>query len=115
MSQAGQAARDRPSYEPDHPTTRARSGRRQVTITGHPDRPASPRRLRAVPERHEAPAPAPVAEAPAEPSRPRPVVHVQRRRPARRPTEHLSANPDRLAMWALLMALFLVAVAAVSQ
>jgi hypothetical protein len=43
------------------------------------------------------------------------MVQVERRRPARRSAEQLGAQPDRLAKWALLMALFLVFVVIASS
>jgi hypothetical protein len=61
--------------------------RRTVTITGHPDRPA-PRHLR--------------------------LVEVERRRPPRSAVERLGPRPDRLAMWAVFMALFLILVVLLS-
>ncbi|MFL5820980.1 MAG: hypothetical protein ACJ76S_09910 [Solirubrobacteraceae bacterium] len=84
---------------------RVRSHRRTVTITGRPD-PAPPaRRLHVVP-----PAGAPVAS-----SRAPRLVQVKRRRPSRPPIERVASPPDRLAMWALLMALLLVAVTVLSS
>jgi hypothetical protein len=43
------------------------------------------------------------------------VVQVERRRPARRGRSRGGANPDRLAMWAVMMALFLVLVTFLSS
>jgi hypothetical protein len=43
------------------------------------------------------------------------MVEVNRRRPARSPRERLGPRPDRIAMWALLMAVALVLVAATSS
>jgi hypothetical protein len=43
------------------------------------------------------------------------MVEVKRRRPARSPRERLGPRPDRVAMWALLMAVALVLVAATSS
>lgn len=37
-----------------------------------------------------------------------------RRRPARRPHERVGARPDRMALWAVVMCLFLILVAAMS-
>ena len=61
--------------------------RRTVTITGRPER-AVPRHLR--------------------------LVEVERRRPPRSAVERLGPRPDRIAMWAVFMALFLIAVVLVS-
>jgi hypothetical protein len=43
------------------------------------------------------------------------VVQIRRRRPGRHPIERVTSQPDRLAMWALMMALVLIAVAALSS
>ena len=43
------------------------------------------------------------------------MVEVNRRRPPRSPVERLGPRPDRIAMWALLMAVALVLVAATSS
>ena len=61
--------------------------RRTVTITGRPER-AVPRHLR--------------------------LVEVERRRPPRSAVERLGPRPDRIAMWAVFMALFLIAVVLLS-
>jgi hypothetical protein len=62
--------------------------RRTVVITGRPEK-ARTRHLR--------------------------VVEVDRRRPPRRPVERLGPRPDRIAMWAVVMALFLVLVTLLSS
>ncbi|MDX6699701.1 MAG: hypothetical protein QOE65_3098 [Solirubrobacteraceae bacterium] len=64
------------------------SPRRTVTITGHPDK-VVPRHLR--------------------------LVEVERRRPPRTAVERLGPRPDRIAMWAVFMALFLIAVVLLSS
>ena len=88
----------------DH-TTPARPARRTITITGRPD-PAPPaRRLRAVPH----------LTAPRTASRASRVVQVQRRRPGPHPIERVTSRPDRLALWALMMALVLIVVTALSS
>lgn len=61
----------------------APSGRRTVEIRGHAVPAPSVRRL----------------------------VEVERRRPARRPVERVGPRPDRVAAWALVMALVLILVA----
>jgi hypothetical protein len=61
--------------------------RRTVVITGRPDE---------APRRHLR------------------IVEIDRRRPPRRPVERLGPRPDRIAMWAVLMALFLVLVTLLS-
>jgi len=43
------------------------------------------------------------------------MVEVKRRRPPRSPRERLGPRPDRIAMWARLMAVALVLVAATSS
>jgi hypothetical protein len=42
------------------------------------------------------------------------LVEVERRRPARRPAERVGARPERLALWAVVLCLFLILVAATS-
>jgi hypothetical protein len=42
------------------------------------------------------------------------VVEVERRRPPRRPVDRLGPRPDRIAMWAVFMALFLIVVVVLS-
>ena len=41
----------------------------------------------------------------------RPLIEVQRRRPPRRPAERTPGRPDRIALWAVLLGLLLIAVA----
>jgi hypothetical protein len=43
------------------------------------------------------------------------LVEVERRRPARRPTERVGPRPDRIALWAVLLGFFLILVAATSS
>ena len=43
------------------------------------------------------------------------LVEVERRRPARRPTERVGPRPDRVALWAVLLGFFLILVAATSS
>jgi hypothetical protein len=62
-------------------------GRRTVTITGRPG---------------------PLARVPR-------VVEVKRRRPPRTAQERVAGRPDRVALWALMLALFLVLVTIVSS
>ena len=80
--------------------------RRTITITGHPGEARTSARphLYAVAETRPA----------IQPRRPR-VIEVQRRRPPRRTPERLGSQPDRIAMWAVIMALFLVAVTVLSS
>jgi hypothetical protein len=66
---------------------RSPSGRRTVTITG---RPAEPRPVR-------------------------PLVEIERRRPAAPAAERFSARPDRLAAWAVVLGLVLVLVATLTS
>jgi hypothetical protein len=42
------------------------------------------------------------------------LVEVERRRPARRPVERVGARPERLALWAVALCIFLIFVAATS-
>ncbi len=101
-ARAARAAEDRAYLDHWEPAG-ADVPRRTVTITGHPDQPV-PRHLRAVPTR----------QAPTGSSRAARVVQIERRRPPRRAHERLGSRPDRLAMWAVLMALFLIIIAATS-
>jgi hypothetical protein len=43
------------------------------------------------------------------------LVQIDRRRPARRPLERVGARPDRLALWAVVLAFFLIFVAVTSS
>jgi hypothetical protein len=85
--------------------------RRTVTITGRPDGPP-PRRpvsvVRAAPRADSTRAAGLTAR------RPR-MVEVRRRRPLRSPRERLGPRPDRIAMWALVMAVCFVLVAATTS
>ncbi len=82
------------------------SRRRTVTITGHPgDRARADARVVDIDGRR------PDRQA-ARGSR---AVEVQRRRPPRSASERVGTRPDRVAMWALLLALFLIFVAATSS
>lgn len=102
MAQAARAARDRqPATAPFDGD--ARPERRTVTITGHPGHRPPVRHLRVV---------EPGGRGAQLTSR---VVQIERRRPARRSAEQLHAQPDRLAKWALLMALFLILVVVLSS
>ena len=108
MPQAARAARgERPATVRGH--AEAQPGpRRTVTITGRPD---GPRHLYPVAPDTDATPSAPLA-APARSSR---LIHIERRRPPRRAHERLGSQPDRLAMWALLMALLLIVVVAATS
>ena len=76
--------------------------RRTVTITGNPG-------ARVIYfERRRS------GRAPSEAMRSGHVVDVPRRRPRRSAAERIGPRPDRLAMWALMMALFLILLVAVS-
>jgi len=104
-----QAARAEDGYEHTpaaRAERRARAATREtVTIRGRPERTASPR-LHVV---------RPARTSTVRPNAPRPrVVHVSRRRPARPAAERFGSHPDRIAMWAVMMALALVVVAALS-
>jgi hypothetical protein len=81
-----------------------------VTITGQPDGPRQ-RHLQAV-------APGTAVgrrSAIAAPSRGSRLIHIERRRPPRRAHQRLGSQPDRLARWALLMALLLIVVVAATS
>ena len=93
-AQDSQASSPRPSHA---------GGRRTITINGRPDGPPPSRHLSVVP---------PGRSAAALSAR---VVQVERRRPPRRASQRAGANPDRLAMWAVMMALFLVLVTFLSS
>ncbi|HKG16439.1 MAG TPA: hypothetical protein VKA96_02000 [Solirubrobacteraceae bacterium] len=82
----------------------ALKSRRTITITGRPDPAPPPRRLRAVPPQALGTAP-----------RAARLVQIRRRRPGPHPIERMSAPPERLAMWALMMAIVLIVVAALSS
>jgi hypothetical protein len=43
------------------------------------------------------------------------LVQIDRRRPARRPAERVGARPDRIALWAVVLAFFLIFVAVTSS
>jgi hypothetical protein len=105
-----QAAARAPRAE--HPRAAARP-RRTVTITGRPDGPP-PRRpdsvVRAAPRTDSL-----TARPGALTARFPRMVEVKRRRPPRSSYERLGPRPDRIAMWALLMAVALVLVAAMSS
>lgn len=101
MSQA------RSRLQADQPVSESRP-RRTVTITGHPDRTSRPMRTL-----YEVPAPRRTS-GPARDREPR-VMSIERRRPPRSAQERLGARPDRVALWALLMALFLILVTATSS
>jgi hypothetical protein len=62
------------------------SARRTVTITGRPEKRFAP-----------------------------PPPRLEHRRPRPRATERLGPRPDRVAMWAVMMALFLIVVTAASS
>ena len=75
-------------------------------ISGRPDE------VRARPLREAAPRPnATVVSLPTRGPR---MVEFERRRPPRRPVERIGPRPDRIAMWAVVMALFLILVAVLS-
>jgi hypothetical protein len=97
----------------EHPRTPVRP-RRTVTITGRPDGPP-PRRpdsvVRAAPRADSLLAVRPGTLTDRLPR----MVEVKRRRPPRSAPERLGPRPDRIAMWALLMAVALVLVAATSS
>jgi hypothetical protein len=82
-------AEEEQSYPAPRWESRARhaNGRRTVTITGRPG---------------------PLARVPR-------VVEVQRHRPPRTTRERVGGRPDRVAMWALMLALFLVLITIVSS
>jgi hypothetical protein len=80
--------------------------RRTVVITGRPDKGGRPLR--------EA-APRPSATVVSLPTRGPRIVEIDRRRPPRRPVERLGPRPDRIAMWAVVMALFLILVTIASS
>jgi hypothetical protein len=79
--------------------------RRTVVITGRPEK-ARPRPVRE--------AARPSATVVSLPRGPR-IVEIDRRRPPRRPVERLGPRPDRIAMYAVVMALFLVLVTILSS
>ena len=81
--------------------------RRTVVITGRPDK----GRIRPVREA----APRPSATVVSLPTRGPRIVEIDRRRPPRRPVERLGPRPDRIAMWAVVMALFLILVTIASS
>ena len=107
MSQAGARA----ARVDDIPA--ASGPRRTVRITGHPGEPAAPvttlrdaSALREVRARNHAMT---------LPSRGPAIVQIDRRRPPRTPRERAGTDPDRIAMWAVVMALFLIAVTVLSS
>ncbi len=86
--------------------------RRTVLITGRPDGPP-PRRPDSVVR--AAPRTDPLVRPGSLTARLPRMVEVKRRRPPRTTRERLGPRPDRIAMWALLMAVALVLVAATSS
>ena len=106
-----QAAARAPRAE--HPRAAARP-RRTVTITGRPDGPP-PRRpdsiVRAAPRADGLVA----GRAGTFGERTPRLIEVRRRRPPRSAPQRLGPRPDRIAMWALLLAVALVLVAATSS
>jgi hypothetical protein len=84
--------------------------RRTVTITGHPGARRAPVPRVVDFERRRS------GRAPREATSPRAghVVDVPRQRPRRSAAERVGPRPDRLAMWALMMALFLIVLVTVS-
>jgi hypothetical protein len=81
--------------------------RRTVVITGRPDKAR-------VPLRDAAARPsATVVSLPG--ARGPKIAQIDRRRPPRRPVERLGPRPDRIAMWAVVMALFLILVTILSS
>jgi hypothetical protein len=84
----------------DRPAPRAR---RTVTITGRPENRFAP------------PPRPPRALAPRPNGRSARFVSVERRRPRPRAAERFGPRPDKLAMWAVLMALFLILVTVASS
>jgi hypothetical protein len=81
--------------------------RRTVTITGRPEKHIAP-----PPRIHRVAAPA----VPAVPSvRQARIVEIDRRRPRARTSDRLGPRPDKVAMWAVLMAVFLILVTLVSS
>jgi hypothetical protein len=115
MTQAARAEA-RPELEeepPRAPKTTAAGQRRTVTITGRPDRRRD--RMVEIDRRRSAPMTeidgfrsARMVET--QRRRPAPIVEIDRRRPPRTAVERLGGRPDRLAMWAVAMALFLILV-----
>ena len=81
--------------------------RRTVVITGRPDK-VHDRPLREA-------APRPGGTVVSLPNRGPRIVEIPRRRPPRRPVERLGPRPDRVAMWAVVMALFLILVTILSS
>ena len=100
--------------------------RKTVTIRGHvppPPQPAASASLRDVdvaPRRFTSRRPLPVSLRPSimpassTPVRPAGALASSRHRPPRPMIERMGGAPDRLAMWAFVMAVFLVVVATVS-
>jgi hypothetical protein len=94
--------------------------RRTVQIRGHvppPPQPSQAMSLRdvSVPAKRVAPRLAPPAPVPNVRSAPLPGSVAARRRPPRPVAERIiDGSPDRLAMWAFVMAVFLVLVATLS-
>ena len=80
--------------------------RRTVVITGRPDEVRS----RPLPQAAARPS-ATVVSLPRGPR----IVEIDRRRPPRRPVERVGPRPDRIAMYAVVMALFLILVTLLSS
>ena len=95
----------------DHPPAPPHA-RRTVTITGRPEKrsapPPAPRALEVLPARP------PRAALGATGRTPR-FVEIERRRPRARTADRLGPRPDKVAMWAVVMALFLILVTVASS
>ena len=84
-------------FQRDEPTTPEASMQARLERVHSPDR-------RTVPERR-------TVQITGRPVSSLRLVEVERRRPARSPMERLGPRPDRIAMWAVLMGVFLCVVA----
>jgi hypothetical protein len=82
-----------------------------LPAAGNPTAPAATAALSPPPARRTVQITGRTVAAPALPR----LVEVERRRPARRPTERVGPRPDRIALWAVLLGFFLILVAATSS
>jgi hypothetical protein len=103
------ATRPRRRFERSAPERRGRFSRAEHGPSGHAAEAPVP--LPAPPRRRTVEITGRTVGAPTLPR----LVQIDRRRPARRPAERVGARPDRIALWAVVLAFFLIFVAVTSS